>query len=158
MLLLVFSFIKNYFFPNSITHIIDVTIPDTKIASVDIKPREIPKIKPLQQRQIAQQIFTKPFITTKEIINPPPTQKDLETKIISTRNINGDNLKPSDAIVPNADSKGNGNEVKEAEPEKEIIIDRAEFMPEFPGGLSALQHFLSRNLKTPKMIWKLDQK
>ena len=62
----------------------------------------------------------------------------------------GEDLKPNEAIVPNAAPKGTGTEVKEAEPEKEIIFNRAEFMPEFPGGLAALQRFLSRNLKTPK--------
>jgi protein TonB len=50
-----------------------------------------------------------------------------------------------------SESSGQGNILATpSEPESEKILDIAEFMPEFPGGIEALHRFLSKNLRMPR--------
>jgi protein TonB len=125
------------------------TIPETILTKiVDLKQEIMPKEKPVPERRIAEVPFTKPIITRQLVVNPPPTQDQLADKIISNKNVDENKLQPNDIMPLNTSTKGNG--LQSPQPEEKTVLDRAEYMPEFPGGLAALQRFLSRNLKTPK--------
>ncbi len=148
-----FSFIKNYFFPHT-TKPLDriIEVPIAKLENVVcVKPDIILKQIQKTQKAFAQTNNSTPIITRLAIKDTLPTQKDLDEKIISNQNIAGENLKPNDAIVVNTTSpQGTGTQPQQPEAEENKIYEIAEYMPEFPGGLPALQRFLSRNLKTPK--------
>jgi protein TonB len=146
----ILSIVKNHFFPASNHHLVSPDIPGVEIKTVDLtKPPVKPAIKPVSQRRIAEIINTAPLIVMKEVTNPPPTQAELDNKISSYRNVDGDNLKPNDNITTNTSTTGTGQELRKAEPEEEKILPIAQVMPEFPGGQPALERFLLRNIKTP---------
>jgi periplasmic protein TonB len=147
----ILSFVKNYFFPTTNNH---TSIPDTPVVELSMvdqtKPPAKPAIKQISPRRIAEIINTIPIITKRDVVNPPPTQDDLENKIISTRNVAGDDLKPNEAATTNTVTPGTGQETAKVEPEEEKIYPTAQVMPAFPGGEPALQRFLIRNIRTPE--------
>ena len=142
------AYLNSHFFSHAVSHIITCEIPDMRLTPVDPLPDIKPKPQPRQERSFTHNEFNKPKIVRAEVVNPPPTQEDLAEKILSNKNIEGD-LNPGNLLPASA---GTGTTVSEvtAVPEKVKILEKAEYMPEFPGGMAALQRFLSRNLKTPK--------
>ncbi|MBS1935726.1 MAG: TonB family protein [Bacteroidetes bacterium] len=153
---LLFSFVilslfKNYFFPTMNRYVPPSDTPPVELSLVDqSKPPVKPALKPVSPRRIAEIINTIPIITKREVVNPPPTQEELENKISSTRNVIGDDLKPNDAITTNTVPTGAGQETTKVETEETKILRTAEVMPQFPGGEPALQRFLIRNIRTPE--------
>jgi protein TonB len=141
--------IKSRFFDNAITRYREYEIPTTELSSVVDKPKIKIKERQRPQRNIAQTIFTKPTIIRQLVTNPPPEQIDLEQNQISTRNSDGDKLRPEEIIQSNQIVNGTGEKPTLPEPEEEKILYKSEVMPEFPGGEPALQRFLLGNIKTP---------
>ncbi|MES1226776.1 MAG: hypothetical protein ABUT20_65490, partial [Bacteroidota bacterium] len=137
LFVLVASIIKNRFFPHKAEIYTYREIPITELSTIDDKQKE--KIQPLRkmQRNVAQVIYSKPVITRAKVTNPPPEIKDLETKLISNKNMNGDLLKPGDVIAPADNSSVTGEEITDVKPETEVAVKIAEIMPEFPGGEAA---------------------
>jgi protein TonB len=91
---------------------------------------------------------TVPIITKDETTVPPV--EAMENKVIDTKTQDG---KASDNTVQ-TQGDGNGKSgpgtAEVATPpaqEDNSIVDRAEFMPEFPGGTSAMIRFLKKNLR-----------
>jgi protein TonB len=70
----------------------------------------------------------------------PPTIDEMKDKVISTQNIEGE--------------VGLDNIIEEPAPlveeEKEEVFLVVEEMPEFPGGMAAMQKFISSNIKYPR--------
>jgi len=153
--LIIMTFIlTGYFFPatkkvfafvSPDIHILD--IGKTENVRPEIKPKE--KIQP--ERKIAQANNSKPIITRAEVVKPMATQDEFIDKIISDRTMDGDKMKPGDVTPLNGNGKGLAPETQ-SQPgtEGSVVIDHPDFMPEFPGGMEALQRFLSRNLKMPR--------
>ncbi len=82
---------------------------------------------------------------------PIPTQEEKELKNIGTQNITGElpgESGPQGASFGSAAERP--AEETTAPARAEEILDGSEIMPEFPGGPGGLQHFLSRNLRTPQ--------
>jgi len=117
-------------------------------------------IKPVEKLPEPKKVIQNPVAT---IRNPPPlivpdhlatdtmhTQEELEHPQIGLQDKKGDTL---DVVQPvNSDNSGSGNETTAPEPpapEPDIWLS-PEVMPEYPGGIEALRHFLGRNLNVPE--------
>ena len=90
----------------------------------------------------------KPAIVPEEqATDPLPEMDDLVDKIISTETIEGP---LSDGITrpPQPENTGTGAApIQPAKEEVPPILEKAAVMPSFPGGLGALQRWLSKNLR-----------
>ncbi len=143
-----------HFFPAS-KKVFALVSPDIHILDMgkteDVKTEIKPKEKMQPERKIAQAINSKPVITRANVVKPIATQQDLADKMISDKTMDGDKIKTGDLIRPNGDGKGSAPETQsQAANEGNVVIEHPDFMPEFPGGIEALQRFLSRNLKMPR--------
>lgn len=124
---------------------------DIRLKDIELKP---PALKPasIERRNSPQVQSTIPRII-KEItpVNPTPTIEEQQQKQISTINITGDSIKDlvHAQALDNAE-KNSGNSSSDYGNEKETIYRIAEKMPEFPGGMKALQEFLAKNLRMPR--------
>ena len=96
----------------------------------------------------ATQQFVKPEIVPDEQqTDPLPELAILEDRIISTQTIDGP---ASDGITrpPQPENTGTGAApITPAKEEAPVIRETAAVMPSFPGGLGALQRWLSKNLR-----------
>jgi len=117
-------------------------------------------VKPDENRPKPKQEIQKPVATIK---NPPPlivpdhlakdtlhTQAEMEDLKIGLQDIKGDTIDVVQA--PGTENTGIGTATDPVpEPPKEPeILDGAEIMPEYPGGIEALRRFLGRNLNVPE--------
>jgi protein TonB len=120
---------------------------------VDLKPvnlrPELPKPVTKEVAKSAMTKFIKPLIVVDEVAEPVP-----EIKEIAKRALIGvvTNEGPSSEILhtpieTNIKDSAIAGAMTE---EKSEILDRAEFMPEFPGGQPAFNRFLSKNLRVPE--------
>jgi periplasmic protein TonB len=146
-------YIDGHFFHHKITKIFSDRITEINISKIDeSKSQEL--IKPKAAQPIKRQIATTTDYIPKIVhndqhTNPPPTVDDLALKEIGPENKPGElagNIVP---VSSNGNDKGNTTETKTGTAEPQIL-DRAEFMPEFPGGMEALQRFLAKNMRMPK--------
>ena len=124
------------------------TIPDIELMPVDLQKVEPPKPPEAPKQKPASRQFTAPMIVDEDVIEPLPKITELaEDIIIGTQNIDGPH---SVGIEPVSEARGNGIEPPgEKREEMAKILDRPEFMPEFPGGHAAFMRFLSKNLRVP---------
>ena len=130
-----------------------VTIcPIDSVILVDINPPpDEPKPKAQVEKQIATIKNPPPVIVPDNVkTDPLPTVDDMIDKKIGLENIDGTpDVGISDPVGP--EIKGQATDPATPEPPKEPeILDGAEFMPEYPGGVEALRRFLSRNLNVPE--------
>jgi protein TonB len=92
--------------------------------------------------------YVKPEIVPDELYKDPlPEMKDLDNKLISTETIEGP---VSDGLTrpPQPENTGTGAApIPPAKEEAPAIRETAAVMPSFPGGLGALQRWLSKNLR-----------
>jgi periplasmic protein TonB len=148
---IVSGYMRNHFFHDkNITGII--TVGDSVTLDLVNLRREPPPV----QQPVVKKIATIKDVTIRIVpdklvdTTTVPTNDEKAVKNIGTQNIAGD--LPGDILQkPSEGNSGTGKETPPPEPEASPeILTIAENMPEFPGGLPALQRFLSRNLKTPK--------
>lgn len=126
-----------------------VTITHVEIEKEEVKKPEPVKEKPKPRAQVA---FTDRIKLVKEPKNPLPPQDTLDRVDPGPQNTPG----PTDTRVkppgepPPADGGGKKPPEPQPEPEPEpAILNHAQVMPEFPGGLPALSRFLQRYLRHP---------
>ncbi len=103
-------------------------------------------------RPAARTQFVKPEIVPDHVqTDPLPEINSLSDKIISTYSEDGP---PSDNITqpPVTENNGTGAAPIPAPAEEPEIRETAAIMPSFPGGLNALQRWLSRNLRPQEGI------
>jgi protein TonB len=150
--LLIVVSILFFYWLNNIPHsktITEIFKPTDTISLVTV---EIDKriLQPeLAHKRIATVQSTPPLIVRDKIItNPPPTIDDQNLKQIGKANIDGD--LPSGVVQPVSDGNGKSGNTSESVLEEETVASHPDFMPEFPGGMEALQRYLSRNLKMPR--------
>jgi periplasmic protein TonB len=141
---------RKHFFPTVNKQSVFIDLPVTELTRIpeprpDFRPRE----KPIHQRMVVQRPFTKPLITRIQPSNPPPTMEELSKSIISNKSGTGQELIAGEFLQDNQGTEDKGKAAPNGEPEENSNLEKAEIMPEFPGGLTALQRFLSRNLKPP---------
>jgi protein TonB len=126
----------------------DVDKGTVVIRSIEIPP-EVKKIIPPPIKRIEEQIFrqrrfTQMVIVNKEIVDPPPEIRELETNLISDINRSGD---IPTGIVPAINETIVSKPVEKAEANREEMLPSRE--PEFPGGQDAWMNFLRKNLNAP---------
>ena len=135
------------------------TIPDTvQLKKIEI-PRELPA--PALQKKL-------PNVAT--VTNDPPrivpdnqvtdtttrTVADLDDKVISDNSSGGPAASTDNQVATKTQTAGT---VATAEPVAEpAVFERAEVMPEYPGGLAALIKFLGNNLQVPDDALEAGQK
>lgn len=111
-------------------------------------PAPIPPLPPAPTPPAATEQYVKPEIVPDEKhTDPLPEMKVLEDKIISTETIEGP---VSDGLTrpPQPENTGTGAApIPPAREEAPPILEKAAVMPSFPGGLGALQRWLSKNLR-----------
>ena len=147
------SFLYLYFHTNTGVRLIN-PFPEMHLYPVDLTPHEKPVIPPLRPSAprppvSTQKVTTLVIVPDNKIIPPIATVNELNNAIIGVKTLAGG---PDNGEMPN---NGNSqvataaqtNESVESKPE---IFDRAEVMPEFPGGIEALKRFLLRNLRMPE--------
>jgi protein TonB len=127
--------------------------PDVHLSDFIIPSKEIMALKPLPalpRRQLATKQFTTPLIVKENIaVNPPPMNIDMINTQIGTATSAGEHVEGNISPANGSDQQGK-NAVAQPEVDKNTVLDGAEIMPEFPGGIEALKRFLSRNLHMPK--------
>jgi protein TonB len=125
-------------------------VPDKYLADIQPPPRpESPPAKPRLSRSAASAQLTTPLITKDPgVPRPMATVEELRDVAIGLKTTAGEpdqgqlNASGNTAVSPAA-----GMDSLEI---KEEIYDRAERMPEFPGGAEALNRFLLKNLRMPE--------
>lgn len=108
-------------------------------------PAPPPPVKPTVQ-------FTPPVIKKDNEVPPdeePPKQAELKDKSISTKTMEGDPNGIDAGLLE--DSKGTGVVEAPPPPPKEEIFTFVEQPPSFPGGEEALNKFLSKNIRYPRV-------
>jgi protein TonB len=125
----------------------DVKIPDDPKTPPPPPPPPAPPppVKPSVQ-------FTPPVIKKDNEVPPdeePPKQEDLKDKSISTKTVEGDPNGIDAGLLE--DSKGTGVVEAPPAPAKEEIFTFVEQPPSFPGGEEALNKYLSKNIRYPRV-------
>ncbi|WP_143307545.1 energy transducer TonB [Chitinophaga vietnamensis] len=108
-------------------------------------PAPPPPVKPSVQ-------FTPPVIKKDNEVPPdeePPKHEDIKDKSISTKTVEGDPNGIDAGLLE--DSKGTGVVEAPPAPAKEEIFTFVEQPPTFPGGEEALNKYLSKNIRYPRV-------
>ncbi|MFI5193034.1 MAG: energy transducer TonB [Chitinophagales bacterium] len=130
-----------------------INTPPVILTSIPLSP----EVRPLQAAKPAGTLkhgAVKPFTTLlivrdPAVIKPMATMNELNAAAIGMNTIAGPE-------VPEADHSSAGpsgtlvNPLKDSVNTTPKILDRAEVMPEFPGGAEALKRFLLKNLRMPE--------
>lgn len=93
-----------------------------------------------------------PITQPDQTIAPPPAEIPKEIEVL---NIVDDNANVAETTLASSEDTGGKVEVKyiastvEEEPEEQVIFEVVENMPEFPGGMSELMQYFSKNIKYP---------
>jgi protein TonB len=117
--------------------------PDKKIIQPPARNKSF--VLPSSLRDVTLRIVPDNVVDSTDV----PTVDDADQKDIGTKNMAGDAAGDMDPGPPAGD--GRGKDAPQPAPDASAeVLTIAEVMPEFPGGMAALQRFLSRNLKTPK--------
>jgi protein TonB len=115
--------------------------------------KEIKKPDLVKPKQLAQQQHVTPVITPDHLVKETvPNVELLEHAIISHQTIAGDTV--SETLVAPPVLGDEGGTLAPVAPVETIpaILEKAEQMPEFPGGKDAMIRFLMRNLPQPEDI------
>ncbi|NIG56813.1 energy transducer TonB [Chitinophaga sp. Cy-1792] len=125
----------------------DVKIPDDPKTPPPPPPPPAPPppVKPSVQ-------FTPPVIKKDAEVPPdeePPKHEDIKDKSISTKTVEGDPNGIDAGLLE--DSKGTGVVEAPPAPAKEEIFTFVEQPPSFPGGEEALNKYLSKNIRYPRV-------
>jgi len=145
-----------YYWLNNISHntVMSRIFPQTdsiSLTPVDLGKKIIqPEMHLAEHRQIATIQNAKYLIVPdKAVTNPPPTFDQLDINKIDVQTKTGEVA--VDIVQPPLQGTGKNNSTEtQLGIEKDVVVDRPDFMPEFPGGMEALQRFLSRNLRMPR--------
>lgn len=124
----------------------EFVIDTLQLVNLPPKQPEPPKpVEPPKKLEVATEQYTTPQITDKVDV-PPPTMEQLDADVkIGTETKTG--VPASEApVVSEGDGKGPAAPV-EVKKEDPPVFEKAEFMPEFPGGMDALRRFLQKNLR-----------
>ncbi|WP_290789411.1 energy transducer TonB [Flavihumibacter sp. UBA7668] len=112
-----------------------------------VDPPPPPAPAPPPPPAASEQYVAPEIVPDDQHTDPLPEMDDLVNKVISTISQDGP-LSDNITRPPAPESSGTGAAPIEPEVEKTPeILKTADIMPSFPGGLSALQRWLSRNLK-----------
>ncbi len=146
------TFLSLYFHSNPIIKQFNA-FPDTHFDPVDLTPPQKP-ITPAFKRSIPRPPVaviaeTPPLIVHENKPIPPiATVEDLKEAAIGLKTLPGGS---DNQELPNSENSGVSDTRAGAPVEtKREVLDIADVMPEFPGGIEALKRYLIRNLRMPE--------
>ena len=144
-------YVDNHFFHHHLNKIISFEIADVNISQAHEDKQVAIKSKPIQpaRQQVATtKDFIPKIVPAHTRTDPTPTVEELQKEIGSVTKPGelAGNIAP---VVSSGNEKGNSTETK-TETDEPVIFKTAEIMPEFPGGMEALQRFLAKNMRMPK--------
>lgn len=130
------------------------TIPDTKIDPIYYPPAEKPippPARPAAPKPMAATQDNTPLIVRDNLVlKPIATIEQLSETAIGQKDESGN--AGNDQMNHNNGTQGtvvtSVNEVPDEN--NNLILDKPEIMPEFPGGMEALKRFLLKNLRVPE--------
>jgi protein TonB len=132
------------------TRIFNMPDPHIQTIDVDTKVKPVkppPGITPPKPPTAFQ--HTTPVIVA-EAPKPMATVEDLQSNAIGVKTLAGE---PENGLPQNNENgtgqTGTAVQIGEPDENKPEIFDRAQIMPEFPGGIEALKRFLLKNLRMP---------
>lgn len=143
------------FKPRQDKHLTDViTEADTlKLIEVTLEPNEQrPRVQPaehLQQATVNDNItVVVPDVDVKDTL---ATIEEINVKVLGNVNAPGELTAPGENAAPVAQDNSSGTGAREApvEPDPNVPIERADVMPQFPGGTEAFQKFMHGYLIEP---------
>ncbi len=133
--------------------IVSDPLPDVNIKSIDLKPSPKPiqpPVKPFVPRPPVAILTETPPLITHDIKPVPPiaTIDDLKEAVIEVKTL----VAVTDNGGPQNEGNSAGADIKAGAPVeiKHEVLEIAEVMPEFPGGIEALKRYLARNLRMPE--------
>jgi protein TonB len=110
----------------------------------------LPVVRTTIPKRAATVIYTTPLIVAEQKIPEPMATVDkIQDQAIGVKNLAGD------PDIGEIQTNRNGEagiiaQKKDGEEKKETVLDIAEFMPAFPGGIEGLKRFLLKNLRMPE--------
>lgn len=151
-LVLVLAGLQSWKMPHKTIHIISVhDLNPINLVDVQLKKEE-PQPMPKQEKKIATVDYQNyQIVKDKLVVDTLPTIEDLEDKIISDKNTDGDKVAANTILSPANDGDNKGVTIAEKVEEKDDVpLKHAEIMPQFPGGMEAFLKYMQRNLKQPE--------
>jgi periplasmic protein TonB len=135
-------------------HIRVIDIPDPHIGTVVFPPKvnlTIPPAKTFVPKPhvLSQQVTPPVIVPDNKTIPPMAIVEELKDATIGVKTLAG--VRDDGKISNNGNSQsGTVLQANKSEETKPDIFERAEVMPEFPGGIEALKRFLLKNLRMPE--------
>ena len=128
-----------------------VYIPDQDLVKVIEAPKKPEPVesKPVEKK-VSQKVYSDPVISDKIESTEMPMQEHLEKSIIGAKNIIGKDF--DGTIQPPVETgveKGTEPVNLPTPVKEEKILNKAQVMPEYPGGIEALKKFMLKNLRQP---------
>jgi protein TonB len=151
-------FVQGKYFGKNRSVVAGQPVVDVHLKDLDNvkKVKRIEKQKTAQEKKMAQvaQVahVTVRIVPNDEVDKEVPKNDDLEGKIISNINAFGDRISEDNFLPPVSDASEHGAVIEPKQPEviqESKPLERAEVMPEFPGGMEAFRRFMLRNLREP---------
>ncbi len=127
-----------------------IVVQDVDLQNVEEKQKPEPPPPPpppkIEPPKIEIKQFTPPqIVKDEEVKEPPPQQEELEDTKIGT--INQEGIK-SDVVAPPVEAQGTGVvEAPKVTEDYDKEFKTVQIQAQFPGGLSAWQQYLQRNLR-----------
>jgi periplasmic protein TonB len=154
LLVCLFALVQSWKVPKKVGHVYAGSLwADTiRLVTVPLE-KERPKQELPKPKQLAQQQYVQPVITPDDQVKETvPDVEILEHAMISHQTLVGDTVSES-LVTPPVVGDQDGSLVPAAPVEAiPMILEKAEQMPEFPGGKEAMIRFLMRNLPQPDDI------
>ena len=151
--LVVLTVVCYLFFHTSPVMTREYFIPETNIEPLVYPVKEKPSLPParpfVSKPPAAIQYATPLIVADRDLPESMPTLENLHAAVIGSQTIEGanDNAEMQNNGEGKSQKAGQVVEPVENSPE---VLDRAEIMPEFPGGTEALKRFLLKNLRMPE--------
>ncbi len=137
----------------------EIFVPETDLKKIEMPPNEPP---PLQKKlpQAATITNDPPRIVPDNEVTDTSTHAvaDLDNKVISDVSTDGPATGSDNQTVSDRPAAGTATVTSPEKVEAPAVLENAEIMPEYPGGITALLRFLGKNLQVPEDALQPGQK
>jgi periplasmic protein TonB len=146
-----FLWVDAYFFHSSSAKTQVLDFKEINLSPADM--RKVPDIsKPKTAKQSVTPVKTVAYTNYKivplQITKPTPTVDQIDEAQIGTESKSGE-LPLGNLVLPTANGTATGKD-KSPDSAAATIFETSQIMPEFPGGMTALQKYLRNNLHSPE--------
>ena len=137
----------------------EMFVPETDLKKIEIPPNEPP---PLQKKlpPVATITNNPPRIVPDNQVTDTSTHTvaDLDNKVISDISTDGPAAGSDNKTASDKPAAGTATVTSPEKVEAPAVLENAEIMPEYPGGIAALLRFLGKNLQVPEDALEQGQK